>query len=83
MCNTTMKKSNTILNASLFELYHLTQRNVHYRSRYDRHRFRKRQTILLSAEDIGMLGLDPEEYQQEKRALFRFTGQTDLKLLLL
>ena len=77
MCNTTMKKSNTILNASLFELYHLTQRNVHYRSRYDRHRFQKRQTILLSAEDIGMLGLDPEEYQQEKRALFRFTGQTD------
>ena len=77
MCNTTMKRSNTILNADVHQLYHLTQRNVHPRAEYDRHAFNKRQVVLLRAEDIGMLGLHASEYQYEKRAVFRFQGTVD------
>ena len=77
MCNTTMKKSNTILNANVHQLYHITQRNVNQRARYNRHTFNNRQVILLSAEDIGLMGLQMQEYQKEKRALFRFHGTVD------
>ena len=77
MCNTTMKKSNTILNANVHQLYHITQRNVNNRARYNRHTFNKRQVILMSAEDIGLMGLNHEEYQREKRAVFRFYGTVD------
>ena len=77
MCNTTMKKSNTILNADVHQLYHITQRNVHPRAEYDRFDFNKRQVVLLRAEDIGLLGLHPSEYQYEKRATFRFQGSVD------
>ena len=77
MCNTTMKKSNTILDADVHQLYHITQRNVHPRAQYDRKDFNKRQVVLLSAEDIGLLGLKPSEYQYEKRAVFRFRGSVD------
>ena len=77
MCNTTMKKSNTILNADVHQLYHITQRNVHPRSHYTRDDFNDRQVVLLRAEDIGLLGLDPSEYQYEKRAVFRFQGTVD------
>ena len=77
MCNTTMKKSNTILNANVHQLYHITQRNVNNRARYNRHTFNKRQVVLLSAEDIGLMGLKMTEYQMEKRALFRFYGTVD------
>ena len=77
MCNTTMKKSNTILNADVHQLYHITQRNVHPRAEYDRFDFNKRQVVLLRAEDIGLLGLRASEYQYEKRAVFRFQGSVD------
>ena len=77
MCNTTMKKSNTILNADVHQLYHITQRNVHPRAEFDRFAFNKRQVILLRAEDIGLLGLHASEYQYEKRAQFRFQGSVD------
>ena len=77
MCNTTMKKSNTILNANVHQLYHITQRNVNNRARYNRHTFNKRQVVLLSAEDIGLMGLSMNEYQREKRAVFRFHGTVD------
>jgi len=77
MCNTTMKKSNTILKADVHQLYHITQRNVHPRAEYDRFDFNKRQVILLRAEDIGLLGLHASEYQYEKRARFRFQGSVD------
>jgi hypothetical protein len=77
MCNTTMKKSNTILDANVHELYHITQRNVHPRSEYHRAKFDERQVILLSAEDVGLLGLELNEYQNEKRAVFRFQGIVD------
>jgi hypothetical protein len=77
MCNTTMKKSNTILDANVHQLYHITQRNVNQRARYNRSTFNKRQVVLLSAEDVGMMGLDLQEYQNEKRALFRFHGTVD------
>ena len=75
MCNTTKKKSDTILDAREHELYHMTQRNVHPRASYDRLEYQKRQVVLLSAEDIGMMGI--EAYQKEKRCLFRFSGVVD------
>ena len=77
MCNTTQKKSNTILDANVHQLYHITQRNVNQRARYNRHTFNNRQVVLLSAEDIGLMGLEMTEYQKEKRALFRFYGTVD------
>ena len=77
MCNTTQKKSNTILNANVHQLYHITQRNVNHRARYNRHTFNHRQVVLLSAEDIGLMGLGMTEYQKEKRCLFRFHGTVD------
>jgi hypothetical protein len=42
---TTKKKSNTITEASVSLLYHLTQRNVHAFAEYDRVAFNRRQTI--------------------------------------
>ena len=76
-CNTTQKKSNTILDANVHQLYHITQRNVNQRARYNRHTFNKRQVVLLSAEDVGMMGLNLLEYQLEKRANFQFSGTVD------
>jgi hypothetical protein len=75
MCTTTQKPSNTILDANVHQLYHITQRNVNQRARYNRTMFNDRQVILMSAEDIGMMGL--EFYQNEKRAKFKFTGKVD------
>ena len=75
MCNTTKLKSNTILDANVHQLYHLTQRNVNQRARYNRHTFNHRQVVLLSAEDIGLMGLDMSEYQGPKRTRFRFNGK--------
>ena len=75
VCTTTMKKSNTVLDADNHKLYHITQRNVHPRAAYDRTDFDRRQVILLRAEDIGMLGID--EYQKEKRTNFQFRGTVD------
>ena len=72
MCTTTQKKSNTILDADVHQLYHITQRNVNQRARYNRRTFNNRQVVLLSAEDVGMMGLTASEYQNEKRARFRF-----------
>ena len=77
MCNTTMKKSNTILNANVHQLYHITQRNVNKRARYNRNTFNHRQVVLLSAEDVGLMGLEMHEYQKEKRVRFRFNGAVD------
>jgi hypothetical protein len=77
MCTTTMKKSNTILDADVHQLYHITQRNVNPRARYNRDVFNHRQVILLSAEDVGLMGLAPHEYQKEKRVVFRFSGVVD------
>ena len=78
MLNTTMKKSNTILEADVHQLYHITQRNVHARARYDRFAFNNRQVVLLSAEDIGLMGLDATaEFQRAKRSVFRFSGHLD------
>ena len=73
---TTMKKSNTILEAREHELFHLTQRNVHPRAEYNRHTNQKRQVILLCAEDIGDMGI--AQYQKEKRANFVFSGTLDV-----
>ena len=73
---TTMKKSNTILEAREHELFHLTQRNVHPRAEYNRHTNQKRQVVLLCAEDIGDMGI--AKYQKEKRANFVFRGTLDV-----
>ena len=75
MCQTTQKRSDTILDASVHQLFHIPQRNTHVRAEYDRAAFNHRQVILLTAEDIGMMGLD--EYQIEKRTVFRFEGSVD------
>jgi len=75
MCTTTQKKSNTILDANVHQLYHITQRNVNQRARYNRKTFDRRQVILIRAEDVGMMGL--QSYQTEKRAKFLFSGTVD------
>ena len=77
MCSTTQKKSNSIQDASIGQLYHLTQRNVHPAAEYDRVAYDRRQTILLSAEDVGLMGLKAHEYQKAKRINYVFTGTTD------
>ena len=76
-CETTKKKSNTITGASVGQLYHLTQRNVHPAAEYDRAAFDRRQTILLSAEDVGLMGLKVSEYQTPKRVEYNFSGTCD------
>ena len=73
---TTMKKSNTIYETNIHELFHMTQRNVHKRSEYAHAAFNKRQTLLLATEDIGIMGLDPDSnYQQQKRVILRISGK--------
>ena len=74
---TTKKKSNTITDASVSQLYHLTQRNVHPYAEYGRAAFNRRQTILLSSEDVGLLGLKPGEYQKQKRVNYTISGTLD------
>jgi hypothetical protein len=76
-CETTMKKSNVLTDVSIGELYHLTQRNVHPHASYDRKSFNRRQTILLSTEDVGLMGLKSHEYQKAKRVEYTFSGTTD------
>jgi len=75
--NTTKKKSNTVTEMTVSQLYHLTQRNVHPFAEYDRKTFTRRQTVLLSAEDVGLLGLKADEYQKAKRVRYVFSGTTD------
>jgi hypothetical protein len=72
--DTTKRKSNVVNECSISELYHLTQRNVHPEAHYDRKAYDRRQTILLSAEDVGMMGFKPHEYQKQKRARYVFSG---------
>ena len=73
---TTMKKSNTILQAREHELFHLTQRNVHPRAEYTRVTNQQRQVVLLCAEDIGDMGI--AQYQKEKRSVFLLSGDLDV-----
>ena len=76
---TTMKKSNTFYNTNVHEMYHTTQRNTNPRANYDRVAYNRRQTILLSAEDIGVLGMDTiAHYQRQKRVVYRFSGNSNL-----
>ena len=74
---TTKKKSNTITDVSVSQLYHLTQRNVHAYAEYDRKAFKRRQTILLASEDVGLMGLHAGEYQKQKRVQYTISGTTD------
>ena len=72
---TTMKKSDTVFETDIHELFHMTQRNVHNRSEYEHTAFNKRQTILLASEDVGIMGMDPaDNYQQQKRVVIRVSG---------
>ena len=75
--DTTKKKSNTITDATVSQLYHLTQRNVHPFAEYDRKAFNRRQTILLSSEDVGIMGLKPSQYQKQKRVHYIISGTLD------
>ena len=54
-----------------------TQRNVHPYAEYVRAAFNRRQTILLSSEDVGLLGLKPGEYQKQKRVNYTISGTLD------
>ena len=76
-CETTKKKSNVVYDMDVGQMYHLTQRNVHPLAQYDRTAFRRRQTVLLKTEDIGMLGLTAFEYQKAKRVNYTFSGSVD------
>jgi hypothetical protein len=76
---TTMKKSNTFYDTDVHEMYHTTQRNTNPRANYDRVAYNRRQTILLSTEDIGVLGMNTiTHYQRQKRVLYRFSGNSNL-----
>ena len=75
-CLTTKKKSNSVTDTKITELYHMTQRNCHTRATYARSAFNKRQTILLSAEDVGMMGI--KRYQRQKRAVYEVSGKVDM-----
>ena len=84
-CTTTKKKSDIVTHTfkskeglGKHQLFHLTQRNVHPRSKYDSTAYNRRQTIMLSAEDIGLMGIERTEYQSLKRVRFRFHGACNL-----
>ena len=71
---TTMKKSDSVFDTDVHELFHMTQRNVHPRSEYNSSAFNERQTILLTTEDIGIMGLKSQHYQRQKRVQIRVNG---------
>ena len=71
---TTMKKSDSVTDTDVHELYHMTQRNVHPRSEYDSKAFNRRQTLLLAIEDIGIMGMEAKHYQRQKRIKIRVSG---------
>jgi hypothetical protein len=54
----------------------MTQRNCHTRATYSRSAFNKRQTIMLSAEDVGMMRI--KQYQHQKRAVYEVSGKIDM-----
>ncbi len=74
---TTKKKSNSIQDLSIGQMFHITQRNVHAAAEYSRAAYNRRQTVLLSAEDVGLMGLRAHEYQKAKRVEYTFSGTTD------
>ena len=74
---TTKKKSNSIQDLSIGQMFHLTQRNVHAAAEYNRAAYNRRQTVLLSAEDVGLMGLRAHEYQKAKRVEYTFSGTTN------
>ena len=76
MCLTTKKKSNSISSTRVSELYHMTQRNCHSQAAYTRASFNRRQTIMLSAEDVGMMGI--KSYQKQKRVRYKVSGKVDM-----
>ena len=74
---TTAKKSNSVQELTIGQLFHLTQRNVHPAAEYSRAAYNRRQTVLLSAEDVGLMGLKAHEYQKAKRVEYTFSGTCD------
>ena len=50
---------------------------MHPAAEYTRAAFNRRQTVLLSAEDVGLMGLKTHEYQKAKRVEYTFSGTTD------
>ena len=77
-CDTTKRKSDVVTdNLGKHQLFHLTQRNVHPAAEYTRAAYKRRQTVLLSAEDVGLMGLKSYEYQKAKRVEYTFSGTTD------
>jgi len=77
-CDTTKRRSNVICDdMDKSYLYHMTMRNVHPRSRYNSTRYNMRQVVLLAAEDIGIMGLQTDDYQRVRRVRFEFSGTTN------
>ena len=50
---------------------------MHASAEYSRAAYKRRQTVLLSAEDVGLMGLHADEFQKAKRVEYTFTGTTD------
>jgi hypothetical protein len=83
-CSTTNRKSDVVCSTfrntkglGKHHLFHLTQRNVHPFADYDSGAYNRRQTILLSAEDVGLMSLSRDEYQRVKRVNFRVEGNVN------
>ena len=77
-CDTTKRKSDVVTdNLGKHQLFHLTQRNVHPASNYNSTAYNRRQVVLLSAEDIGLMSLQ-ESYQSLRRVRFKFTGTVNM-----
>jgi hypothetical protein len=83
-CSTTNRKSDVVCSTfrntkglGKHHLFHLTQRNVHPFADYDSGAYNRRQTILLSAEDVGLMSLTRDEYQRVKRVHFRVEGNVN------
>ena len=74
-CDTTKRKSNVVTdNMGKHHLFHLTMRNVHPASGYNSVAYNRRQIVLLSAEDIGLMSLKTSDYQSLRRVRFQFSG---------
>ena len=83
-CNTTKRKSDVVCKTfrepkglGKHQLFHITQRNVHPFADFASGAYNRRQTILLSAEDVGLMGLSRDEYQKVKRVNFRIEGSVN------
>ena len=78
-CDTTKRKSDVVTDdLGKHQLFHLTQRNVHPASNFNSVAYNRRQIVLLSAEDIGLMSLKQADYQSLRRVRFKFSGKLNM-----